>query len=96
MTKEGAGISASGPMWHEFITKVLNNLPVENFKIPDFIFSEKIMLNGQYSNYNNEHQIHTILHYIKLDNPTGESPQELERDIQYNNWEWSVVNYFKR
>ena len=48
MTKQGAGISASGPIWHEFIAKALKDQPVEEFLSPDPVEVDKIMLNGSY------------------------------------------------
>lgn len=93
MTKEGAGISASGPMWKEFMVKALEGNPVESFTKPDLNISEKIMLNGRYSdNMNND--IHSILYYIDKDNPLGSTPINPLDDPQFKNWEWSVRNFF--
>src|SRR3990167_4134457 len=41
MTKEGAGISASGPMWHEFMAKALSAMPNEKFANPDPVTADK-------------------------------------------------------
>ena len=97
MTREGAGISASGPMWHEFMVRALENTPQENFNKPDPVFSDKHMLNGQYS-YTPEGQsfkeAHTILYYIDRHNPLGSFPLDpLSQDEQFRNWEWSIRNY---
>ena len=78
MTQEGAGISAAGPMWHEFMAKALEKMPVEEFIKPDLVSSSKPMLNGSYDNSDP----HNILYYV------GRS------DNQFNNWEWSVRRFF--
>ncbi|MBI2065304.1 MAG: penicillin-binding protein [Candidatus Yanofskybacteria bacterium] len=89
MTKEGAGISASGPMWHEFMTRALENSPQENFNKPDPVFSDKPFLNGQIPS-----ETHTILYYIDRNNPAGSLPSDpLNQEEQFKNWEWSVRNY---
>ena len=78
MTQEGAGISAAGPMWHEFMAKALEKMPVEEFIKPDLVSSSNPMLNGSYDNSDP----HNILYYV------GRS------DNQFNNWEWSVRRFF--
>jgi len=92
MTREGAGISASGPMWKEFMVKALEKYPFEGFQRPDPVFSNKIMLSGQY--FDPDHEVHNILHYINRSQPAGSIPSNPLEDTQYINWEWSVRNYF--
>ncbi|MDP3792885.1 MAG: transglycosylase domain-containing protein [bacterium] len=97
MTKEGAGISASGPMWKEFVIKALEKYPIESFQRPDPVFSNKIMLSGQYFDQQNTEspkEVHTILYYVDRSNPLGQIPSNPLTDFQYKNWEWSVRNYF--
>jgi penicillin-binding protein 1C len=94
MTREGAGISASGPMWHEFLAKALANTPVETFDQPDPIFASKIMLNGQYIQNGSSQDIHTILYFVNKNDPLGSFPGDPNIDPQFKNWEWSVRNYF--
>ncbi|OGN30643.1 MAG: hypothetical protein A3I92_01785 [Candidatus Yanofskybacteria bacterium RIFCSPLOWO2_02_FULL_43_10b] len=48
MTRQGAGISASGPIWHDFMAKALQDQPVEEFLPADPVEVDKIMLNGSY------------------------------------------------
>lgn len=78
MTEEGAGISAAGPMWHEFMAKSLGKFPNEEFVQPDLVSSSKPMLNGSYDNSDP----HSILYHIER------SSDQLE------NWEWSVRRFF--
>ncbi len=92
MTREGAGISASGPMWHEFMVKALTSSPVENFNRPDPLFVSKTMLNGQYQDSSQD--IHTILYYVDKGNPLGPPPVDPKNDPQFTNWEWAVRSYF--
>lgn len=97
MTKEGAGISAAGPMWHEFMSKALSLNPSEEFPKPDPVLSSKIMLSGDYQYKDSEgasSDVHSILYYIKKDNPTGDFPSNPSSDSQFNNWEWAVRNFF--
>lgn len=98
MTREGAGVSAAGPMFHEFITRALANTPVENFIEPAPMTTDKIMLNGSYiqptSNPDGtvSQSLHSILYYVDRNNPLGESPSNPGNDPQFNNWETAVQN----
>ena len=78
MTQEGAGISAGGPMWHEFMAKALAKFPNEEFIKPDLVSSSKPMLNGSYDNSDP----HNILYYVDRSSD------------QFENWEWSVRRFF--
>ena len=96
MTQAGSGISASGPLWHEFMLKALEKIPVEGFDQPDPIFTDKIILNGRYYPQNESAEnIHTILYYIDRLNPLASSfPINPQLDSQFNNWEWAVRRYY--
>jgi membrane carboxypeptidase/penicillin-binding protein PbpC len=37
---------------------------------------------------------HSILHWVDKKNPLGEYPNEPNKDNQYNNWEYSVLNWW--
>lgn len=90
MTKEGAGVSAAGPMWHEFMARALANKPVEQFIQPDPILTDKIMLNGS---YHGPSGIHSILFYVNKNDPTGPFPSNPYSDPQFKNWEDSVQRW---
>lgn len=93
MTQAGAGISASGPMWNEFMRRALEMYPAESFNKPDPIFTNKIMLNGNYSYQSDPSlpsQVHNILYYINKNDPFGPIPSDPSEDQQFNNWESSV------
>ncbi|MBI4160431.1 MAG: penicillin-binding protein [Candidatus Yanofskybacteria bacterium] len=90
MTKEGAGVSAAGPMWHEFMSRTLIDMPLDNFTKPDPVLTDKIMLNG---NYNGPSGIHSILYYIDKNDPLGSQPINPYSDIQFTNWESSVQRW---
>lgn len=96
MTREGAGISASGPLWHDFMIKALQDTPIESFNRPDPVFVNKVMLNGQYLDPKDTsgQGIHNILYYVDRNNPPGPYPVQPDKDVQFNNWEWSVRNYY--
>src|SRR3989338_6976416 len=96
MTTAGAGISASGPMWSEFMARALRDLPLETFNRPDPVFSDKVMLNGSYIHQpqqQNNQEIHSILYYIDPKDPLGPPRPTLEDEPQFKNWEWSVQNF---
>ncbi len=82
MTAAGAGASAAGPMWNEFMRRALQGTPVEFFTKPDPIAeSDKPMFNGDY--HDADGSIHTILKYID------------QTDPQYRNWEASVETWIR-
>lgn len=91
MTQAGAGISAAGPMWHEFMVKALATLPNDQFPEPNPVSSDKPMLNGSYVS---DSGIHTILYYVDRTNPLGPIPSNPSADPQFANWEWAVEHSF--
>lgn len=96
MTQAGAGISASGPLWHEVILKALEKTPVENFNKPSPVFVDKLMLSGRYSPQEKSvENIHNILYYIDKTDPLASSfPVQPKLDPQFDNWEWAVRKYY--
>ncbi len=97
MTKEGAGISASGPMWHEFMAKALNTLPNDKFTNPDPVTANKVMLDGNYTYLKDNGlspEYHEILYYVDKSNPLGPMPINPALDSQFTNWEWAVKNTY--
>ena len=93
MTKEGAGISASGPMWHEFMVKALSTMPNEKFTNPDPVTANKVMLDGNYTYLQDGSlfpEYHEILFYVDKHNPLGPIPADPSQDSQFVNWEWTV------
>lgn len=93
MTRAGAGISAAGPLWHEFISTSLGDSPAESFTKPDPVLVDKVMLNGNFQ-YQPEGkpnpEVHSLLYYVDRSNPLGPFPENPDRDAQFKNWEWSV------
>jgi len=97
MTKQGAGISAAGPMWHEFMTRALASYPDDRFISPSPLSTSKIMLDGNYVYIKDGSSIpeyHSILYYVDRRNPAGPFPSNPSQDSQFQNWEWSVQNLF--
>lgn len=93
MTAAGGGISAAGPMWKEFMLKVLPATAGSRFPKPDPMYGSKPMLDGNYIYRNDEgssSEVHTILYYIDRKDPLGPFPANPSDDPQFNNWEWSV------
>lgn len=97
MTKEGAGISASGPMWHEFMAKALSTMPNERFTNPDPVIANKVMLDGNYAYLKeggSSPEYHEILYYVDRSNPLGPIPANPNIDSQFQNWEWPVIKTY--
>ena len=90
MTQEGAGVSAAGPIWNEFMKRALENTPVEDFYSPDPVFVNKMMLNGSYVG---GYGVHTILYYVDKNDPRGPFPSSPYSDRQFLNWEASVAKW---
>jgi membrane peptidoglycan carboxypeptidase len=89
MTREGAGVSAAGPLWNEFMRTALKGTPSENFVEPNPILTDKIMLNGSATN-STYPQNHSILYYVDKNDPTGPIPSSPLSDPQFANWEWPL------
>lgn len=93
MTAAGAGISAAGPLWHEFMTKALSKTPQESFPQPEPASSSKPMLNGSYvytSPTTSQNEIHSILYFVDRGDPLGAFPQDPSKDSLFVNWEWAA------
>ena len=113
MTQQGAGISAAGPMWHEFMAKALDSYLNERFVSPAPLSGNKIMLDGNYiytkdvmfptefldplkqgQETTPRSEYHSILYFVNRSDPKGPFPEDPSKDLQFNNWEWSVQNIF--
>ena len=97
MTKQGAGISASGPMWNEFMVRSLTYFPNNRFINPTPVSTNKVMLDGNYTFRRDDSsppEIHSILYYVDINNPLGPFPSDPNKNPQFKNWEWAVKNYF--
>lgn len=97
MTAAGAGISASGPMWNEFMRRALAIKGSGFFTGPDPVASNKIMLDGNYSYIRGENlfpELHSLLFFIDKSNPLGDIPQNPQNDPMFYNWEWPVINTY--
>jgi len=86
MTRQGAGISASGPLWSEFMRKALAKVPNESFARPGPMSASKVMLDGTLGP-----QPHEILYYVDRSDPLGPYPANPGEDPLFNHWEWSVM-----
>ncbi len=76
MTAAGAGLSAAGPAWNEFMRRALQGTTVEFFTKPNPVVDDRPMMNGDYHGPNGE--IHTILYYTNAN------------DALFTNWEIPV------
>ncbi len=93
MRQQGGSILAAVPIWHSFISKALENKPIEFFNKPDPLpLMDKPMISGNYP-INNE--VHDILYYVNVNDPLGDSPMNPENDSQFLNWEEPVKEWLK-
>ena len=105
MEKGGAGIAASGPMFHEFMEKALRERSSENFIPPEPILISNPLLNGEYAGETK----------VKIDKDSGKlvtaktPPQKIEErlfreihtvlyyinrdDPQYQSWESAIQKW---
>ncbi len=88
MTQAGAGLSAAGPLWREFISLAMGPTP-ESFIQPNPVTSSKPMLNGEYPS-----PLHSLLYYVNRKDPLGPEPGEPGQDPQFDHWEWAVQAAF--
>ncbi len=92
MSAAGAGISAAGPMWNEFMRRAANTYTPGRFPEPEPVFSTKPLLDGQYNN--SGFGIHSVLYFVDTKNPQGPIPNQPQLDPQFNNWEWPISQRF--
>jgi len=90
-------IRLAGLVWRDFMDKALEMFPDKKFQLinpPSLIKNQenKFMINGLV----NKKEPHTILHYIKKEEPLGEIPQNPEElDEQYLHWEEGLKNWLE-
>lgn len=94
MVRSGGSILAAVPIWSAFMTEALPKFPMETFTRPDVIPVAKPMFDG---NYHSNGEVHSILHYVNKEDPTGPIPSNPAQDPQYNLWEapvraWATTN----
>ncbi len=82
------GVVLAGPIFHQFMEKALEKYPPQNFTNPDEIERESPILNGEI-----EEPYHSILYYIKKEDPSGDSPLTPEDDPQFLRWEEGIKKY---
>ncbi len=81
-----AAFLLAGPIWNRFMRKVLLRYPKENFEKPEPILTDKPVLNGKYAG-------HSILHFIRKDDPQGPVPSNPKLDSQYKAWEQAILDW---
>jgi 1A family penicillin-binding protein len=92
MQRHGSSILAAVPIWHSFMSGVINSLPLETFNRPEAQSPQKPILAGDYL-YNK--QIHTILFYVNRNDPNGPQPLNPWDDPQFTNWEFGALAWAK-
>lgn len=99
MVRQGGSILAAVPIWSSFLREALINYPSEYFPEPTpYPFTDKPMLNGEYVwQRNGVSEIHSILYYVRRENPQGAWPENPTSDSQFLGWEegirkWLIEN----
>ncbi len=67
----------------------LTKVPEKEFNKPGEIETEKPVLNGEMP------QNHSILYYLRKDNPQGPAPVNPKEDPHYEHWETGVQNWLR-
>lgn len=85
------GVLLAGSIWHNFMERTLDYYPKKNFTKPESILTNKPILEGEI----NQSEPHSLLHYIKREDPLGDPPEDPIEDPQYFGWEESIQNWLK-
>lgn len=80
LISKGGSVLAAVPIWHDFISQVINKFPNEIFTNPDPIETRNPMLKGELTPGEN----HDILYYMGRIN-----------DPQFKNWEEGILEWLK-
>jgi 1A family penicillin-binding protein len=101
MVRHGSSILAAVPIWNAFLKEVINKYEPEPFEKPEPLnMPAKPMLNGEWKfiptiGGRRYPQIHSILYYVKKEDPLGDPPDNPFQDPQFKNWEDGVLNWAK-
>jgi 1A family penicillin-binding protein len=88
MNKKTAGLIVS-PMWAEFMRFAIQKYPAGNFADPNPQDNDvKPIIRG---GWNEEGEVHSILHWVNRSDPLGSYPNNPYSDSQYDQWEASVT-----
>ena len=96
MHSRGSSILAAVPMWSNFMREALGTgkFAKTPFTRPqEMTAAEKPMVGGEILK---DGQIHTILYWVKKDDPNGPIPENPYADPQFYNWEQSVLEWAKK
>lgn len=91
MKKKGSSILAAVPIWHDVMKEALRRRPKERFTPPEVRPPSKPILEGVYPAGQG---IHSILYFVRRDDPFGSPPDDPSRDPQFPNWERGVLAWF--
>lgn len=83
------------PLWRAYMDRALALVPAENFTPPapeENPETLKPVLRGfwQGSASSTNPSVHSILHWVRKDDPRGPAPSNPSSDSQYNLWEYAV------
>ena len=91
------------PLWHAVMEEALKTVPEEKFSRPRAVDTSryKPMVNGNWQGYvetanSGFPQVHSILHYVDVNDPLGPAPSNPARDSQYERWEYAVRSWSGR
>ena len=86
------GVVVAGPIFHQFMEKALQFYPPKKFEKPEPCPSFSVWnLNGKIDSENP----HSILHYIKKEDPLESPNLNPEADPQYSGWEKGIKNFLE-
>ncbi len=95
MTRQGSSIVAAIPMWSNFMREAIKNYQPEFFTEPaPLTLPQKPMLNGEYTSMRSgKVEAHSVLYYVKKNDPQGPEPENPSEDPQFVNWEYAVQKW---
>ncbi len=101
MEKKVAGLIIA-PLWHSIMESALAERDSEVFPSPEYDYDNLkpvfrgIWEGGEFTGKNNDRVtggVHSILHWVDIDDPLGDIPSNPNNDPQYKYWESSVQRW---
>ncbi len=86
------GVNVASPIWNYFMQHALPRFPKEDFKPYEKEVTRKPILDGEVFP---ENTVHSILYWVRKNDPRGEPPQKPSEDPQFDNWEKGVREWAK-
>ena len=87
---EVPSVIKAGKIWRKFMEKAISKFPPKEFTSPKKIITSKPVLNGEIPT-----PYHSILFYVRKDDPQGVPPLNPYLDPQFQRWEEGIRNWLR-